>query len=56
MARFLKRGMDSASVKAADAAVRQTVESILAEVEADRDKAVRALSQKFDGWAPQIFA
>jgi sulfopropanediol 3-dehydrogenase len=55
MARFLKRGMDAVSQKAADAAVRQTVESILAEVEADRDKAVRALSQKFDGWAPEDF-
>src|SRR5256885_2541044 len=55
MARYLKRGMDASAIKAADAKVRETVEEILAEVEARRDQAVRELSQKFDNWSPQSF-
>src|SRR5437660_1087081 len=55
MARYLKRGMDASAIKAADAKVRETVENILAEVEARRDAAVRDLSQKFDGWSPPSF-
>src|SRR4029079_8236845 len=55
MARYLKRGMDASAIKAADAAVRATVEQILAEVEAGRDQAVRALSEKFDKWSPASF-
>ena len=55
MARYLKRGMDAGAIKAADAQVRQTVEPILAEVEARRDGAVRALSEKFDKWSPTSF-
>src|SRR6266576_1617458 len=55
MARYLKRGMDASAIKAADAKVRETVESILAEVEARRDAAVRELSQRFDGWSPASF-
>src|SRR6266849_2131672 len=55
MARYLKRGMDASAIKAADAKVRATVESILAEIEAGRDAAVRSLSQKFDHWSPASF-
>ena len=55
MARHLKRGMDAGAIKAADAQVRQTVEAILAEVEAKGDAAVRALSEKFDKWSPTSF-
>src|SRR6266700_2520288 len=55
MARYLKRGMDASAIKAADAKVRETVENILAEVEARRDAAVRELSQKFDNWSPASF-
>ena len=55
MAQYLKRGMDASAVKAADAKVRETVEAILADVEARGDAAVRALSQKFDNWAPANF-
>jgi sulfopropanediol 3-dehydrogenase len=55
MARYLKRGMDASAIKAADAAVRATVEQILAEVEARGDAAVRALSEKFDKWSPASF-
>jgi sulfopropanediol 3-dehydrogenase len=55
MARHLKRGMDASAIKAADAKVRQTVETILADVEARRDAAVRELSEKFDNWSPPSF-
>jgi len=55
MARYLKRGMDAGAIKVADAKVRETVESILADVEARRDQAVRELSQKFDNWSPSDF-
>ena len=53
MDRYLKRGMDAGAIKAADAAVRSTVESILSEVkQTRRDAAVRELSEKFDKWSP----
>src|SRR5229473_2284860 len=55
MPRHLKRGLDASAIKAADAKVRETVEQILADVEARRDAAVRALSQKFDNWSPASF-
>jgi sulfopropanediol 3-dehydrogenase len=55
MARHLKRGMDASAIKVADAKVRATVEGILAEIEGGGDAAVRALSQKFDNWAPASF-
>ena len=55
MARFLKRGMDASAIKAADAQVRSTVESILAEVEDKKDLAIRELSKKFDNWEPKDF-
>ena len=55
MPRFLKRGMDATTIKAADAKVRETVESILAQIEARGDDAVRALSEQFDKWSPPSF-
>jgi len=55
MPRYLKRGMDASAIKAADAEVRETVESILADIEARKDQAVKDLSQKFDNWAPADF-
>src|SRR3982074_2951966 len=55
MARYLKRGMDASAIKAADAKVRETVEQILAQIEAGGDTAVRELSQKFDNWSPPSF-
>ncbi|MBL8698797.1 MAG: histidinol dehydrogenase [Alphaproteobacteria bacterium] len=55
MARHLKRGVDAATKAAADAKVRSTVEGILTDIEARGDAAVRELSQKFDGWAPESF-
>jgi sulfopropanediol 3-dehydrogenase len=55
MARHLKRGMDAGAIKAADAKVRETVETILADIEARRDAAVRALSERLDKWSPPSF-
>jgi sulfopropanediol 3-dehydrogenase len=55
MPRYLKRGMDASAIKAADAKVRETVENILAEIEARKDAAVRDLSERFDKWSPQSF-
>jgi sulfopropanediol 3-dehydrogenase len=55
MPRWLKRGMDASAIKAADAKVRETVESILADIEARKDQAVKDLSKKFDNWAPADF-
>src|SRR6187455_2046088 len=55
MARWLKRGMDAGAIKAADAKVRETVESILAQVEERKDAAIRELSEKFDKWEPNNF-
>jgi sulfopropanediol 3-dehydrogenase len=47
--------MDAGAIKAADAKVRQTVESILAQVEERKDAAIRELSEKFDKWSPKDF-
>jgi sulfopropanediol 3-dehydrogenase len=55
MPRYLKRGLDASAVEAADAKVRSTVESILADVQARGDAAIRDLSQQFDKWSPQSF-
>jgi len=55
MATFLKQRIDK-SVTDADAAnVRHTVESILQDVAARGDAAVRELSEKFDKWSPPSF-
>ncbi|MDI1343984.1 MAG: histidinol dehydrogenase [Pseudolabrys sp.] len=55
MPRHLKRGMDAGAIEEADAKVRQTVDSILAEVKAKGDQAIRDLSKKFDKWEPNDF-
>ncbi len=55
MPRFFKRGMDADTVEAADAKVRATVESILSDVKARGDAAIRDLSKQFDNWAPANF-
>src|SRR5436190_16554719 len=55
MTRHLKRGMDPSAIKAADAKVRETVEQILADIDARKDAAVRDLSRKFDNWSPPSF-
>lgn len=55
MAKYLKRGMDADTVEQADAKVRETVETILADINARGDDAVRELSEKFDKWSPENF-
>ncbi|HEY4140096.1 MAG TPA: histidinol dehydrogenase [Pseudolabrys sp.] len=55
MPHYLKRGMDAGEIKAADAKVRETVESILADIENRKDAAVADLSKKFDNWSPKSF-
>jgi sulfopropanediol 3-dehydrogenase len=55
MPRYLKRGMDASAIKAADAKVRETVEGILAQVDEQKDTAIRELSKKFDNWEPKDF-
>ncbi len=55
MARYLKRGMDAGAIEDADTKVRETVESILGEVKANGDQAIRDLSKQFDKWEPEDF-
>ena len=50
MAEWLKRGATSEARADSDRTVRDTVEGILADIEARGDAAVRDLSIKFDGW------
>jgi len=55
MIRIVKRGR-APQQKAADATrVKETVEGILADVEARGDAAIRELSAKFDHWSPESF-
>ncbi|MGR3515116.1 MAG: histidinol dehydrogenase [Paracoccaceae bacterium] len=51
----LKKSKPEAEKKEEDAKVRATVEATLADIEAHGDAAVRALSQKFDNYAPAQF-
>ncbi len=55
MAEYLKRGKPAAERAEDDARVRQTVESVLADIEARGDAAVRELSEKFDKYSPPSF-
>jgi sulfopropanediol 3-dehydrogenase len=47
--------MDASAIEAADAKVRQTVESILEDVKKRGNTAIRELSEKFDKWSPASF-
>jgi sulfopropanediol 3-dehydrogenase len=55
MIRVLKQGATEAEKSEADRKVRQTVESILEDIAARGDTAVRELSAKFDKWEPESF-
>jgi sulfopropanediol 3-dehydrogenase len=48
MAKWLKQGAEAEAIKTADRKVRETVESILADIAERGDKAVRELSIRFD--------
>ena len=52
---YLKRGPSAASRREEDAEVRATVESILADIEARGDAAVRDYSERFDHYARESF-
>lgn len=55
MARVLKAGAGAGAARAVEDRVRETVAGILGEIEARGDAAVRAYSEKFDGWTPPSF-
>jgi sulfopropanediol 3-dehydrogenase len=55
MARHLKRGRSEADLNASTKAVRDTVETILGDIEASGDEAVMEYSGRFDGWRPSSF-
>ncbi len=55
MAEYLKRGKPAGERAEDDAKVRATVEGILEDIGARGDAAVRALSTKFDAYAPAAF-
>ena len=55
MITYLKTGKDEHEQAATDADVRATVEAILADIEKRGDLAVRELSEKFDGYAPESY-
>lgn len=55
MARFLKHGIDAETKLQTDTKVRETVETILADLEARGDEAVREYSEKFDNWSPDSY-
>ena len=55
MIQILKHGATEAEKTEADRKVRQTVESILEDIGARGDAAVRDLSKKFDNWEPPAF-
>ncbi len=55
MIRVIKSGISGAVAADRDAKVKSTVEGILSDIEKHGDKTVRALSEKFDSWAPEQF-
>ena len=55
MARVLKAGEGAGAARAVEDRIRETVAGILGEIEARGDAAVRAYSEKFDGWTPPSF-
>src|SRR6056297_1365594 len=55
MIRVLKEGISADAAEEQDAKVRKAVEGILADIGHRGDEAVRALSEKFDGYSPASF-
>jgi len=55
MIRFLKEGISQEEKDDADAKVRETVESILDDIKARGDAALKDYSEKFDNWRPDNF-
>ncbi len=55
MIEYLKKGRDAAALAEADAQVRDTVSSVIKNIEQRGDAAVREYSLKFDQWDPADF-
>ncbi|MDB4224592.1 histidinol dehydrogenase [Granulosicoccus sp.] len=55
MAVILKASRSQSERQDDDTKVRSIVEGLLADIESNGDKAVRALSEKFDNWSPESF-
>ncbi|MEM7283018.1 MAG: histidinol dehydrogenase [Pseudomonadota bacterium] len=55
MIRVLKEGINATAAEEMDARVKQTVETILHDIQDRGDDAVRELSEKFDKYAPESF-
>ena len=55
MPRHIKTGALAGQQEEADAKVRSTVETIIADVAKRGDAAVRELSERFDKWSPPSF-
>lgn len=55
MAKIIKASKPQTERAEDDAKVRQIVEGLLQDIEHNGDKAVRALSEKFDSWSPDSF-
>ncbi len=55
MIRYLKSGQSAATKAASDSQVRQTVETILGDIAAHGESAMRQYSEKFDKWSPPSF-
>src|ERR1700739_148891 len=55
MSRHIKRAALAGQQEEADAKIRDTVETIIADVAKRGDAAVRELSERFDKWSPPSF-
>ncbi|HEY0667102.1 MAG TPA: histidinol dehydrogenase [Sphingobacteriaceae bacterium] len=55
MVRYLKRGKSETDLHAADEKVKETVSNLIKEIEAGKDAAVRAISERLDKWSPESF-
>lgn len=55
MINVIKTGITEDAAASIDAQVKSTVENIIADIRKHGDAAVRAYSQKFDGWSPENF-
>ena len=53
--KYLKKGLSEAARSEDNTNVKNSVEEILATIEADGDKAIRMLSRKFDNYEPKHF-
>ncbi|MBO9394046.1 histidinol dehydrogenase [Caldilinea sp.] len=55
MAKYLKKGISEEESRAADQRVQQVVSQIIEDIRNQGDEAVRAYSERFDGWSPERF-